>query len=127
MKRRKPAQSFEDLIVWQKSHEHVLKVYKLTEDFPKSELYGLVSQYRRAAVSIAANIAEGFKKPSKKDKIRYLNISTGSLEECRYYSLLSKDLKYVNERPFVTLTDEIGKLLNSYRKAIRESSSPNAS
>ncbi|RYF85499.1 MAG: four helix bundle protein, partial [Chitinophagaceae bacterium] len=61
--------SFEDLIVWQKAHAFVLHVYKVTEDFPKYEIYGLTSQFRRAAVSIAANIAEGYRKKSVKDKL----------------------------------------------------------
>jgi len=59
---RTPATSFEDLVVWQKAHEFVLATYRLTRTFPRSETYGLFSQWRRAAISIAANIAEGFKK-----------------------------------------------------------------
>ncbi len=82
---RKPAKTFKDLIVWQKAHEFVLEVYSETENFPKKELYGLTSQFRRAAVSIAANIAEGFKKRGKKDKARFMNISQGSLEECLHH------------------------------------------
>jgi four helix bundle protein len=77
------SQSFQDLIVWKKAHEFVLAVYKASEFFPKSELFGLVSQFRRAAISIAANIAEGYKKKGKMDKLRFYNISQGSLEECR--------------------------------------------
>ena len=85
-----PAKSFEDLIVWQKAHEFVLKIYKLTEQFPKHDLYGLVSQMRRAAVSVPANIAEGFRKKSKPDKARFYNITQGSLEETHYYLILSR-------------------------------------
>lgn len=88
------AKSFKDLIVWQKAHEFVLGVYKLTDTFPKSEIYCLTSQFRRAAISIAANIAEGFKKFGKQDKIRFLNIAQGSAEECKYYLILAKDLGY---------------------------------
>ncbi|WP_416212204.1 four helix bundle protein [Nostoc sp. DedSLP03] len=69
-------------------------VYQFTGQFPKSEIYGLTSQFRRAAISIAANIAEGFKKKGAADKVRFLNIAQGSLEECRYYLILSKDLDY---------------------------------
>jgi four helix bundle protein len=65
------AKSFEDLLVWQKAHAYVLEVYKMTEGFPKSELFGLASQMRRAAVSIPANIAEGFKKRGPRDKVRF--------------------------------------------------------
>jgi four helix bundle protein len=89
------------LIVWQKAHQFVLLVYQFTGQFPKSEIYGLTSQFRRAAISIAANIAvrrasrrEGFKKKGATDKVRFMNIAQGSLEECRYYLILSKDLDY---------------------------------
>ena len=93
-KRLAPAKSFEQLIVWQKVHRFVLGVYRFTEKFPHSETYGLTSQLRRAAVSIPANIAEGFKKRGRADKVRFLNIAQGSLEECRYYLILAKDLNY---------------------------------
>src|SRR5882724_8564752 len=80
---RTPARSFEDLIVWQKAHAWVLGVYRYSERFPAKEMYGLTSQFRRAAVSVPANIAEGFKKFSIPDKKRFMNISQGSLEESR--------------------------------------------
>ena len=86
------AKSFEDLLVWQKAHAYVLDVYKITEGFPKSELFSLTSQMRRAAVSIPANIAEGFKKRGPRDKVRFLNTGQGSLEESLYYLILSNDL-----------------------------------
>lgn len=79
---------FQDLIVWQKAHEFVLCIYRVTGHFPNDERFGLTSQLRRAAVSIPANIAEGFKKKTVPDKLRFYNISQGSLEECRYYSIL---------------------------------------
>lgn len=75
------SKKFTDLIVWQKAHQFVLEVYKLTKNFPKEELFGLTSQFRRASISIPANIAEGFKRRGKNDKIRFLNISEGSLED----------------------------------------------
>jgi four helix bundle protein len=78
------ARSFEDLDVWKKAHAFVVEAYRLTDTFPKNELFGLTSQLRRAAVSIPANIAEGFKKTGKPDKLRFYNISQGSLEECRF-------------------------------------------
>lgn len=120
---RKPAKTFEDLIVWQKSHAFVLDVYQYTNKFPKSELYGLASQFRRAAVSIAANIAEGFKKRGRKDKARFLNISQGSLEECRYYLILSKDLNYGENKELNTKLEDASKLLDAYSKAILNSES----
>jgi four helix bundle protein len=118
---RNPAKTFEDLIVWQKAHEFVLGIYRLTESFPRSELYGLTSQLRRAAVSIAANIAEGFKKTGKADKARFFNISQGSIEECRYYLILVRDLKYGDPQDLGSLLGEVSKLLTSYRRAILSS------
>jgi four helix bundle protein len=115
------AKSFEDLIVWQKAHAFVLEVYKTTESFPKYEIYGLTSQFRRAAVSIAANIAEGFRKRGKADKLRFFNIAQGSLEECRYYLILSRDLKYFDIKKFNFLNELISScsfLLNNYCETI---------
>lgn len=118
----KKSQSFKDLIVWQKAHEFVLSAYKMTGDFPKEELYGLTSQFRRASVSIAANIAEGYKKLGKKDKLRFFNIAQGSLEECRYFLILSKDLGYIeNTEKQTDLLIEVSKLLNAYCRSISTS------
>ena len=91
---RPAAQSFRDLMVWQKAHAFVLAVFRLTESFPEREKFGLSHQMRRAAVSIPANIAEGFGKRSQAEKARFLNIAEGSLEECRYYLILTHDLGY---------------------------------
>ena len=117
------AKSFEDLIVWQKAHQFVLEVYKLTEKFPKTEIYGLTSQFRRAAISIPANIAEGFKKKGKADKVRFLNIAQGSLEEGRYYLILSKDLGYGDPKKLFDQLSEVSKILQSYMAAILYSDS----
>ena len=114
-----PAKSFKDLIVWQKAHALVLSIYKITKSFPNEELYGLTSQIRRSAVSIAANIAEGFKKRGKRDKAKFYNISEGSLEETKYYLLLVNDLEYADTSDFEDLTNEIGKLLTSYTRTLR--------
>jgi four helix bundle protein len=118
--------SFKELIVWQKAHSFVLKVYSFSESFPKSELYGLTSQFRRAAVSIAANIAEGYVKKSPADKVRFFNISLGSLEECSYYIILSKDLNYITEEQSVILDELLGeteKILNTYITRVQSSNS----
>jgi len=114
------SKSFEELLVWQKAHEFVLSIYKTTENFPKSEIYGLTSQFRRAAVSIAANIAEGYKKKDYRNKINFLNIAHSSLEECRYYLILSKDLNYNYNEINIPLINEISKLLTAYSKAIQQ-------
>ncbi|HTW92065.1 MAG TPA: four helix bundle protein [bacterium] len=104
---------FEDLSVWQRAHELTLVVYRMTARFPREEQFGLVSQMRRAAVSVPANIAEGFKKRSSPDKVRFYNISQGSLEELRYYLLLSRDLGYVtNVEPVTASLDVVGRMLH---------------
>ena len=91
------SKSFKDLECWQRAHEFVKEVYRVTKHFPEDERYGLTSQFRRAAVSIAANICEGYRKMSKADKLRFMNIAQGSLEECRYYVILSRDIDYVDQ------------------------------
>jgi four helix bundle protein len=116
-----PAKSFEQLIVWQKVHQFVLDVYRLTESFPRKEIYGLTSQLRRAAVSIPANIAEGFKKRGRADKVRFLNIAQGSLEECRYYLILAKDLNYSDITLLNSQLTGVSKLLESYSTKILSS------
>ena len=118
---KRPAKSFQDLQVWQKAHRLVLDVYQMSRGFPSSEIYGLTAQLRRAAVSIPANIAEGFRKRGKADKARFLNIAQGSLEEVRYYLLLSKDLGYADVTDQLTLAEEISKMLDAYCKAIQHS------
>jgi four helix bundle protein len=115
---RPPAQSFQDLLVWQKAHQFVLAVYRYTASFPKEERYGLTSQLRRAAVSIPANIAEGFRKRGRADKARFMNISQGSVEECRYYLILASDLSYGDNSSLRTQLEEVSKMLDSYLKAI---------
>jgi four helix bundle protein len=120
---RSKSRSFEELLVWQKAHQFVLNVYRTTKLFPKEELFGLTSQYRRAAVSIAANIAEGYGKKGKSDKLRFYNISEGSMNECRYYIILSRDLAYVNMEKSNQLYDEltdIQKLISSYSQHLNE-------
>lgn len=112
------SKTFEDLIVWQKAHEFVLKVYEFTAKFPREELYGLSSQFRRSAVSIPANIAEGFKKNGLRDKIRFYNIAEGSLNECFYYLRLSSDLKYGDNSILQGLLVEISKLLQAYSRSV---------
>ncbi len=114
-------EGFRDLIVWQKSHSFVIEIYKITVSFPKAEIYGLSSQIRRSAISIPANIAEGFKKTGKADKIRYYNIAQGSLEECRYYLILAQDLGYGDTGTLEKNLQEISRLLEAYTRRVAKS------
>jgi four helix bundle protein len=115
------AKSFRDLVVWQKSHALALQVYRVSVRYPKSELYGLTSQVRRAAASVPANIAEGFKRASRADKARMLNLAQGSLEELRYYLLLANDLGYESDVTLAGDLDEVARLLDAYRRKILSS------
>lgn len=111
------AHSFEDLIVWQKGHQYVIAIYVVTKQYPKEELFGLVNQLRRAAASITANIAEGFVRTGNREKIRFYNISQGSLEETKNFLILSKDLGYISlsvKEELYAQADVIGKMLNAY-------------
>ena len=99
----------------------MLGVYRLTDGFPKHELFCLTSQLRRAAISIPANFAEGFRKDSKRDKVRYYNIAIGSLEECRYYLRLANDLGYGDTNELKLRLEEVSRMLTRYSMAIRSS------
>jgi len=120
---RQPARTFEDLVVWQKAHAFVLGVYKVTRTFPREETYGLTAQLRRAAVSVPANIAEGFKKRGRPDKARHMNIAEGSLEEARYYLRLARDLGYESNATVGNDALEVGRLLGSYARTLLSPSS----
>lgn len=113
------AKTFQELVVWQKSHQFVLRIYEMTQSFPQNELFGLVSQIRRAGVSVPANIAEGFKRKGQADKVRFFNISQASLEEVRYYLILANDLGYADTKTLLTDLDEIGRLLHAYIRAMK--------
>ena len=119
----KPARTFQDLLVWQKAHQFVLGVYALTAAFPKQETYGLSLQMRRASVSITANIAEGFRRRGKAEKARFMNIAEGSVEECRYFLILAKDLGYGDTERLAASLEEVSRLLNAYVAAILTSGS----
>jgi len=103
-----------------------LDMYRLSESFPKHELFGLTSQLRRAAVSIPANFAEGFRKVSRPDKLRFYGIALSSLEECRYYLRLAKDLNYGETDGLRSNLEEISKMLTSYMSKIRNDVGRNA-
>lgn len=120
---RPKARTFRDLMVWRKAHEFVLAVYRFTSAFPKSEIYGLAQQMRRAAVSIPANIAEGFTRRGKADKARFMNIAESSLEESRYYLILAQDLGYGQTDPLMNSLEDVSRPLNAYARAILASGS----
>ena len=120
MKNNEKTGSFQDLLVWQKAHKFVLYAYQLTREFPKEELYGLVSQFRRAAVSIPANIVEGYKRRGQADKLRFMNMAQSSLEECRYFLILANDLEYASITDANLQLEEVSKLLHLYAAAIKK-------
>jgi four helix bundle protein len=120
---RQPARTFRDLAVWRKAHDFVLAVYTFTAGFPRQETYGLALQMRRAAVSIPANIAEGFRRRGKADKARFMNVAEGSLEECRYFLILASDLGYGDTSSLSALLDEVSRMLSAYASAILASHS----
>ncbi len=113
--------SFEELTVWQKAHRLALRIYRVTKEYPADEKFGLISQMRRAAVSVPANIAEGFKKRGIKDKAHFYNISQGSLEELRYYVILSKELGYISKTEEINSNiNEVARLITAFIKGIPE-------
>lgn len=119
-----------DLLVWKKSHSLVLQVYELVRVFPKSESFVLIDQIKRSVISIPTNIVEGHSKKSKKDFMRYLLISRGSLEELRYLLLLSKDLNYLREDVYNNIESnlsEISYLLNNLIKSLSKTKNINPS
>ena len=115
---RAAAKTFRDLVVWQHSHQFVLSVYALSGLFPRNEMFGLSSQMRRSAVSVPANIAEGFKRRGRGDKVRFLNIAQASLEECRYYLILVADLQYGATDIAMALLEETSRCLEGYIQRI---------
>ncbi len=108
------AQSFRDLLVWQQGHQWVLGVYHISKDFPKTEIFGLPSQLRRAASSVPANIVEGFKRRGKADKMRFYNIAQASVDEAAYHLLLAHDLNYADTAALQTKADELARMLTAY-------------
>lgn len=109
--------TFQEIIAWQKGHQLVLEIYKVTKEFPQEEKYRLVDQLCRAGISFPANIAEGFKRDGLHDSLRFYNIAMASLEETKYHLLLAKDLGYItSERyeKFLMLAEECGRLLHAW-------------
>ena len=120
---RAPAGSFQELIVWQKAHRLVLDIYRMSRSFPREEAYGLTRQMRRAAVSVPANIAEGFRKRGNADKARFFNIAEGPLEEVRYYLILAHDLELADCAGAMERLEEVSRMLKAYGRRILSSDS----
>jgi four helix bundle protein len=115
--------SYRDLEVWNRAHAVVLEVYRLTNPFPRSEQFGVVSQLRRAAYSIPANIAEGFGRRSTRELLQFISVANGSLEELRYFLLLSRDLRYLSPVDFVNLEKDlkaIAQMLEALARSLRQ-------
>lgn len=116
--------SFTDLNVWREGHKLVLIIYKLTLGFPKSESYALVDQMRRCVVSVTSNIAEGFSRSGKKEKIQFYYMSLGSLTELQNQLLIAKDLGYTDQKQFSEIAEQtvtVQKLLNGLIRSIKTS------
>ena len=114
---------WKDLKVWRKAHELVIRVYRVSARFPKAEMYGITSQIRRAAASVAANIVEGQSRNSTKEYIQFLYNARGSLEETRYFLLLAKDLKYLINTDYESLETEyehVSRMLNGLITSLRK-------
>ena len=111
---------YKNLIVWQKANLLALKVYKLTEDFPKKETFGITSPLRRSALSVPTNIVEGYGRKSKTELSRFIDISLGSLAETEYLIEFSKELGYIktDTAEIENLVDEVGKLLWSFQRSL---------
>lgn len=118
-----PLKAFTDMDLWQVAHRLSLTIYRMTNQFPKHEIYGLTSQMRRCAVSIPANIAEGWGRRSTKDFLRHLAIANGSIEELRYFLILAKDLKYCSQDDVAepnSDVDRIGAMIAALERSLRK-------
>ncbi len=111
--------SFRDLNIWQKTKAYAVALYKVTEQFPRSELYGLTNQIRRAAVSMPANIAEGFRRKTKKEKLQFLRIAYGSGAELETHLEISRDLNYLPETSYANLALELESIMKMMNSALR--------
>jgi len=120
------AASFRDLRVWQEAYGLTIELYKATKDFPNDEAYGLTTQLRRAAVSVMANIAEGHHRSSHKERIQFLVIARGSVEEIRSHLSVAIGLEYISKSTFENLENRysnLGRGINSFILALRKQNS----
>ncbi len=120
---KKTIKTFTDLTVWREGHELVILVYKLTKLFPKDEMYGLISQMRRAAASITANIAEGFGRQTFKEKVQFYYMSKGSLSELKNFILIANDIGYLEKQDARVLIEKASVVEQLLQGIIRKSKS----
>jgi four helix bundle protein len=114
---------FSDLVVWREAHKLALSVYKLTDQFPDRERFGIVGQVRRSAASVCANLAEGYGRRTTKELLRSLQIARGELEETRYFFILGHDLGFISNGEFEKVNsqcDIVGKLMSGLSRSLRE-------
>lgn len=111
---------YKKYIVWQKSHYLVLEIYRVTATFPKTEQFNLISQIKRASLSIPTNIAEGCGRETQKELIRFLYISSGSAHEVEYLLLVSKDLNFIDENLYIKLYSDINEIKKMLAALIRK-------
>ena len=114
--------SFTDLVAWQEAHKLALSIYKTTGNFPSKETYSLVDQMRRCAISISSNIAEGFSRQSKKEKLQFFYVSLGSLTELQNQLLIAKDVDYLPKQEFFSQAErtvKVSKLINGLIKSLK--------
>jgi len=119
--------SYRELQVWQRAHELVLLVFRMTEKFPKGDQFGIVSQVRRSSSAVAANVAEGFGRGTTREFLRSLQIARGELEETRYFMFLSKDLGRIKPDEYAEidqLCDSVGRLINALGSSLRKRLTP---
>lgn len=116
--------SFTDLVAWKEAHKLALMIYKTTKEFPTTETYSLVDQIRRCSVSISSNIAEGFSRQSKKEKLQFNYMALGSLTELQNQLLIAKDVGYLDKGDFYTIAEQtvkVSKLINGLVKSLKNS------
>ena len=118
-------QSYKDLIVYQKAYKLTLDVYKISKKFPPDELYGMISQMRRSAVSIPSNIAEGYRRGHRKEYVQFLHVAMGSCAELETQMSIAKDLRWISDEDFTCLyasQDEVSRLLRKVIHSMKRSS-----
>jgi four helix bundle protein len=116
---KKKIEKYEDLRIWQYAHELVLRIYQISSSFPKSEIYGITSQIRRASASVTANIVEGYYRNSRKEFVQFLYMARGSAGEVTSFLHIAKDLKYISEKDYNELRNKYERLLASISALIK--------